>query len=472
MNSQLAADLANFRPILEQTLNEACLFLQDINHRPVTVQPTEMEETRLPSQGLGAQQALTQFIGQYGAFLAGSAGPRYLGFITGGATPASIAGDWLVSAFDQNVSHLMGSSAYDIEVETIELLKQLFHLPDAFAGAFVSGATMSNFVSLAQARQWVANQKGIDVAQEGLYALPTVCVLSGSPHSSIYKALSMLGMGRNSLQVIPVLSEREAIDVKALETQLELRQGEPCIVVANAGTVNTVDFDDLQQIGQLKSKYNFWLHVDAAFGGFSSCSPTYSHLMGGIGYADSITIDAHKWLNVPYDSAMQFTRHRDLQVDVFKNSAAYLGPITSKPDFSNLTPENSRRFRALPAWFTLVAYGKEGYQEIVERNCYLARQLGEKVNQSSEFRLLAPTRMNVVCFTLQSDLELADDVNRFLAALQQEGDVFLTPTVYKGTPGIRAAFSNWRTTEGDIAIIWKAMYATAKQIKDERRVTH
>jgi glutamate/tyrosine decarboxylase-like PLP-dependent enzyme len=207
----------------------------------------------------------------------------------------------------------------------------------------------------------------------------------------------------------------------------------------------------------LKKKYNFWMHVDAAFGGFASCSEKYKKLMDGINHADSVTIDAHKWLNVPYDAAMQFTRYKNIQVKVFQNQAAYLGDPSLMPDSMHFTPENSRRFRALPSWFTLMAYGKDGYREIVERNCSVAYNLGEQIKASSEFRLLAPVRMNVVCFSFALKEITMDEVRSFLSAVRDDGRVFFTPTLYKGTPGIRAAISNWQTELADVELGFDAL---------------
>lgn len=179
--------------------------------------------------------------------------------------------------------------------------------------------------------------------------------------------------------------------------------------------------------------------------------------MMGINHADSVTVDAHKWLNVPYDAAMQFTKHKALQLKVFQNSAAYLGDPAQSPDFFHYTPENSRRFRALPSWFTLMAYGKEGHQEIVERNCDCASMLGSMIQNSSEFKLLSSVRMNVVCFTFNQENPSATEIAKFLAKVRDDGRTFFTPTNYKGVPAIRAAFSNWQTTEEDVTIAFHTL---------------
>ncbi|HNH78784.1 MAG TPA: pyridoxal-dependent decarboxylase [Anaerolineales bacterium] len=457
MNNQLKNDLDNLSSLLEQTRQASENYLRELAIRPPAAAYSKKENLKISVQGIGAEKTLQMFLERFGDHMPASNGPRFWGLVTGGTTPASLLGDWLTSVYDLNLSHAGNSVAPDIEVEAISMLRELFGLPASFSGTFVTGATMSNFAGLAIAREWIGRQHGKSVSQEGLQAIPPVRILSCEAHASSFKALGMLGLGRNSLKVIPRLPEnREAVDVIELRKALEELNGEPCVVIANAGTVNTVDFDDIEAIAAMKSKFKFWLHVDAAFGGFAACSPKFEHLLKGIEHADSITIDAHKWLNVPYDSAMIFTQHRDLQIAVFQNSGAYLGAIAEPVDFIHLSPENSRRMRALPAWFSLMAYGREGYRDVVERNCEMAEQLGMKISASKEFRLLAPVRMNVVCFTLHDAVD-TERVKTFLANLRDDGRVFMTPTTYMGTPAIRAAFSNWRTTETDLEIAWQAM---------------
>lgn len=455
MNDILKHDWQHQDQILETAVNAANQFLQSLPDRPAAAIPTPGSLADLPETGWGAEVALAHFRATYEAQLAGTAGPRYFGFVTGGATPAALAGDWLTAVYDQNPASDHDSIAAHVEQEALHFLRQLFGLPVEFVGTFVSGATISNFVGLSQARQWAALQMGVDTAVDGLYRLAPIPVLAGTPHSSSYKSLAMLGMGKNNIMLVPTLPNREAMDIEALELALTEMDG-PAIVIASGGTVNIVDFDDLQALVQLKEKHNFWLHLDAAFGGFAACSPRFAHLMAGAAGADSITIDAHKWLNVPYDAAMTFTRHPELQVAVFQNAAAYLGEMGEQPAPVHWTPQNSRRFRGLATWMTLLAYGRDGYQEIVERNCDQASWLGSQIELSDQFRLLAPVQMNVVCFTLAGEPTLAE-VNDYLTRLQSDGRVFLTPTNFQGTPGIRAAISNWQTTHGDMEMAWAAI---------------
>ncbi len=454
MNEHLKHDLQHFDEILEQTARMASNTLRDIDTRPVAVAPKAFKPASLESHGVGFAGALESFQTRFAPGFSASAGGRYLGFVTGGATPAALAGDWLTSTFDQNPTSGLDSSAPDLERETIGMLRELFGLSNAHSGVFVSGATMSNFVGLALAREWIADRLGKSAAQDGLHAIGPIRVLSGAAHSSVYKALSMLGMGRSSLERVALEAGRERVDIMALEQLLE-RSTQPCIVVANAGTVNTVDFDDLIKILELKRRHAFWLHVDAAFGGFAALSKRHAHLIAGLEQADSICIDAHKWLNVPYDAAMLFTKRRDLQVRVFQNSAAYLGLPTENPDFVHLTPENSRRLRALASWFSLNAYGRNGHAEIVERCCQLAQQLGALIELHPQLELLAAVQMNVVCFALRNTTQERNAA--FIQAIADDGRVFLTPTVYLGRPAIRAAFSSWRTENADLEMIWSAL---------------
>ncbi|MGW3630366.1 pyridoxal phosphate-dependent decarboxylase family protein [Streptomyces sp. NPDC005122] len=451
MHPVLAEDRARFTELLRSVSELAGRELAAVDARPAAQLGPAPKPQPLPAEGTGTEGALARFTERWSPGFSGSAGPRYLGFVTGGATPAALAADWLTGVYDQNVGGGIGSSATALERETLAWLRELFGLSEAHSGAFVTGATMSNTVGLAIGREWLGEQRNVSVSDDGVAALGPVTVLSGAPHSSIGKATSVLGLGRASVRRVPLLpGNREAVDVAALEGALEGMDGRPAIVVANAGTVDTVDFDDLRAIAALKDRHSFWLHVDGAFGAFAALLPSHSHLTDGLDTADSVCLDLHKWFNVPYDSAVVFTRRQDLQVRVFHNSSPYLGPPSlPDPDFLHLTPESSRRLRALTAWFSLVAYGRDGHREIVARNTGLARRLGDALVGVPHLRLLAPVRLNTVCFTLADD-PTPDRVQAAARAIAATGEVFVTPTVYGQVPALRAAFSNWRTTQSDM----------------------
>ncbi len=465
MINQLQKDLEQLGELFHQTQAQSLAYLSGLENRPTSTQHTVEHKKILQENGIGTLGALQQFNKRFEPLMVGSSGPRYWGFVTGGTTPAGIAGDWLTTIYDQNPQGLNGQGdvSANVEIETIHLLLDLFHLPSDFFGGFVTGATMSNFTCLAVARQWVGTQNEKDIAKEGITS--SIKVISTTPHSSSIKSLSLLGIGSsNVIKIETAKGNRESIDMDALENYFKSNSKESVILLSSAGTVNTVDFDDFNAIAKLKEKYSFWWHIDAAFGGFAACSSHRQHLVAGWEGADSITIDCHKWLNVPYESALFFVKqkHSVLQVETFQNSnAPYLGNPMENFNYLNFLPENSRRLKALPAWFTLMAYGKDGIREIVDNNIAHAERFGKGIEASLQFELLAPVRLNTVCFTLQGE-ENQEKIKPFLSKLNAMGKVFMTPTIYKERKGIRAAFVNWRTTSEDIDFVLELMCKVIK----------
>ncbi|WP_149205593.1 pyridoxal phosphate-dependent decarboxylase family protein [Flavobacterium johnsoniae] len=460
MNSKLQHDLDNFENILEKAKQQGIDFLNNLETIPTSNKNVIDPKRDLNELGLGSEEALSEFKERLVPLLVSSPGPRYWGFVTGGSTPASIVGDWLASVYDQNTQSItsQGGNSALIEFETINLLLQLLELPDSFLGGFVTGATMSNFTSLAVARQWFGKQFGKDFAKNGISE--TINILTATPHSSSIKSLSMLGIGSQNYTVVKTIEgNREALDIADLEEKIKALNGKPFILISSAGTVNTADFDDFEAIAELKEKYNFWWHIDGAFGGFAAVSEKYKHYVKGWEGADSITIDCHKWLNVPYESAFYLIKkeHVNLQIETFQNSnAPYLGNPLENFNYLNVVPENSRRLRALPVWFSLVAYGKEGFCDIIEKSILLALHFANAIVDDGRFELLAPIRLNNVCFTLKGD-ENQEKAGAFLTKLNDTGKVFMTPTVYQNKKGIRASFVNWRTNEEDIRIVIEEM---------------
>lgn len=252
MNEQLLQDFAQIEQLLDAVKKQGTDYLQHLTYRSSVGQKPQSEASPLPAQGVGTLHALEQFNTRFEPLMVGSSGPRYWGFVTGGATPASIVGDWLTTIYDQNPqgTTAQGDVSALIELETIQLLLELFELPKDFLGGFVTGATMSNFTCLAVARQWLGDQLGKDIAKEGVSG--QMSVLTATPHSSAVKSLAMLGLGSSNYTKIRVLpGNREAIDVTDLEEKILELHGQPFILITSGGTVNTVDFDDFEAIAAL-----------------------------------------------------------------------------------------------------------------------------------------------------------------------------------------------------------------------------
>jgi glutamate/tyrosine decarboxylase-like PLP-dependent enzyme len=386
----------------------------------------------------------------------------------GGSTPAALGADWLTSTVDQ-VAFAWVSSPLAARLEQIGVgwLRELFELPADFTGVLTSGATMANFTGLAAARNWWAEQHGVDVEADGLAGAPRVPVFSsGHLHPSAVEALGLLGIGRSARILAQDGTGR--LDLDALERELAALDGAPSILIGNAGEVNAGEFDPIDALADLAERHGAWLHVDGAFGLFARVTPEAAPLAAGVERAHSVIADCHKWLNVPYDCGVTFVREPARLAAAFAAGAPYL-PATDdpQPSFGYLGPENSRRARSLAVWATLRAYGRDGYRAMVERHLALARRLAERVEAEPELELLAPAKLNIVCFRWRPDgadeAEL-DDLNRQLGAdLLEDGRVFAGTTVYDGRVAFRPAIVNWRTREQDVDALMDVLLELARR---------
>jgi glutamate/tyrosine decarboxylase-like PLP-dependent enzyme len=413
----------------------------------------------LPDDGAGSLAALRELMDAAESGATRSAGPRFFHFVMGGGTPAALAADWLTSALDQ-IAFNWVSSPFASRLEQISLvwLKELFGLPAEWSGVLTTGATTANFTGLAAGRRWWGLEHGVDVEEEGLSGLPPVPVLAGGyVHASALKALAMLGVGRGQVRVLAADATGQ-LDLDAFARALRELDGEPAILLATAGDVNAGGFDPLDAMADLAAERRAWLHVDAAFGLLAACSPRTQELVRGIDRANSVAVDGHKWLNVPYDCAAAFVQDAELHEGAFTATAAYLGASDpSRPAFSSLGPEMSRRARALPVWATLRAYGRDGYRAMVERHLDLAGRLAEQVDAEPELERLGDVPLNVVCFRYRPEgvpEDELDELNRRLGqAVLDDGRVFFGTTVYGGKVAFRPAIVNWRTGPEDVDLI-------------------
>lgn len=439
---------------------ESLRYLAGLDDRPARSQrPDEANASfraPLPEHGAGAAAALRELLDRGLDATVASAGPRCFHFVIGGSTPAALGADWLTAALDQ-MAYAWVSSPLGVELERLSLdwLKELFGLPAAWGGVMTTGATMANFVGLAAGRQWWGERHGRDVHEDGLAGLPEVPVLSsGFIHGSAVKCLGMLGMGRSTVRRLA----RDAygrLDLGALEEALARLEGAPAIVVATVGEVDAGESDPVEAVADLAEHHGAWLHVDGAFGLFARVSPRTAALAAGVERADSVSVDGHKWLNVPYDCGFGFVREPELMARAFRYTGAYLpAPDDPRPVLGAVGPESSRRARALTVWATLKAYGRSGCREMVEHHLDLAARLARQVDAAPELERLAEVPLSVVCFRAdpgdRSEEELDRLNERLGEAILDDGRYYAGTTTYGGRVALRPALVNWRTREEDV----------------------
>jgi glutamate/tyrosine decarboxylase-like PLP-dependent enzyme len=375
--------------------------------------------------------------------------PRYFGFVIGGAYPVALAADWLVSTWDQNAGiYAISPLAAVLEEVAAQWLLDLFDLPRESGVGFVTGCQMANFTCLAAARHAVLERAGWDVEADGLTGAPRIHVVaSAESHITIDVALRHLGLGTRSVHRVPT-DEQGRMDADALRDVLATLEG-PVIVCAQAGNVNTGAFDPLAEIGRLARERGAWLHVDGAFGLWARASARHRALADGVELADSWATDAHKWLNVPYDSGVAMVRDAAAHRAAMTSVAAYLvqtqGPERDAVDW---VPEFSRRARGVPVYATLRALGRDGVQDLVERCCARARQMADALAKDDGVRILNEVALNQVLVRFGDSDELTRAV---IDGVQREGTCWLGGTTWQGQGAMRISVSNWATTEDDAA---------------------
>jgi glutamate/tyrosine decarboxylase-like PLP-dependent enzyme len=380
------------------------------------------------------------------------AGPRFFGFVVGGALPVTVASQWLASAWDQNaVLERITPAVARLEQIALRWLLDVLRLPPSAGGGFVTGATMANFTALAAARHAVLRAAGWDVEARGLFGAPPVTVVAGGEaHPSLLKALGLLGMGRTRIHGVPVDSQG-----RMRADRLPPLSG-PAIVCAQAGNVNTGACDAVGEICRIVKPAGAWVHVDGAFGLWASASPAHAYLTEGVAAADSWATDAHKWLNVPYDSGLAFVRDAEALRAAMAVTAAYLPPGETR-DPSDFTPELSRRARGVEVWAAVRSLGRSGLARMIQRTCRHAARFAAGLAAAGH-RVLNEVVLNQVLVSFGDPAA----TERVIDAVQAEGTCWCGGTVWQGQRAMRISVSSWATTDQDVERSLEAILRAAE----------
>jgi glutamate/tyrosine decarboxylase-like PLP-dependent enzyme len=438
--------------LLRRTTELASAYLDTLDTRPIRPDAGYEQLLRtfdgpVPDEGLEPLAVIEGLALDAEPGLSGMGSGRYFGFVIGGAVPASLAADWLVSAWDQNAGLASPTPAVSaIEAVAGRWVLELLDLPAHASFAFVTGCQMANVTALAAARHAVYARRGIDLPEHGLAGAPPLRVVVGEKrHVTLTRALRLLGIGRAQEVVVPA-DDQGRMRVEHLQDALA--GADPTIVCAQAGEVNTGAFDDLPAIIEAAHGAGAWAHVDGAFGLWARAAPSLRELAAGAEQADSWATDAHKWLNVPYDCGIALCAHPEAHAAAMEYAAPYLAVSSQavERDPMGYSPEFSRRARSLPVWAAIRSLGRSGVAELVERSCAHARTLAEGLVAIEGVQLLNEVVLNQVLLRFETDAR----TDAIVEAIQDEGEAWLSGTTWAGRRAIRISVSNWRTDDEDV----------------------
>jgi glutamate/tyrosine decarboxylase-like PLP-dependent enzyme len=445
------------RALLEQTAARAATYLEGLAERRVApeVGVDELREALsvpLQRDPLPGDQVVAELCEAAEDGLMATAGPRFFGFVIGGALPAAVAADWLATAWDQNAGLYVAAPAATVAEETaVTWLKQLLRLPADASVGLVTGGQMANFTCLAAARHHVLQQVGWDVERRGLVGAPALHVLAGdSHHVTIPRALRFLGLGTDA--VIEVATDRQGrMRPEALQTALRMAPG-PTIVCAQLGDVNTGALDPVGAIAEVAHAHGAWVHVDGAFGLWARASRRLDAATEGTERADSWSTDAHKWLNVPYDCGLAFTAHPGAHRAAMGTHASYLVHSEgAERDAMDWNPEFSRRARGLAVYAALRSLGTAGVEALVDRCCALARRFADAFDAADGAEVVNDVVLNQVLVRFPDPAGDTDGRTRaVIERVQRDGTCWLGGSTWHGRQVMRISVSGWSTTEEDV----------------------
>ena len=381
-------------------------------------------------------------------------GGRYFGFVIGGTLPAVMAANWLAGAWDQNAGlRIMSPVAAELEDIALSWICDVLRLPMDCDGGLVTCATAANFSGLAAARSALLAREGWNVEEDGLFGAPPIEVIVGDEyHASMQKALSMVGFGKNRVKRVPTDAQgRMRVDKLP---KIPVRS----IVCIQAGNVNTGAFDPAEEICTRAKEAGAWVHVDGAFGLWARVSSKYAELTRGLELADSWALDAHKWLNVSYDSGVVLLRDGMALKRAMAMSAAYLQAGALR-EAANHVPESSRRARGVEIWAAMKSLGRSGVRELVERTCTLAQLFAGKLHAAG-FEILNDVVINQALVSFGS----AEMTREVIRRVQEEGTCWCGGTVWQGKTAMRISVSSWATTVEDIERSAEAIVRIARGV--------
>jgi glutamate/tyrosine decarboxylase-like PLP-dependent enzyme len=462
---------SQFEAPLSLALHHSLAYLESLASGPVapsvTLDTLRANLTRpLNNEGAPADRVIAELVRDVESGIMGSAGGRFFAWVMGGSVPASLAADWLASAWDQNaVTYQSGPAAAIAEEVAAGWLKEILGLPASASFAFVTGCQMAHVTCLAAARHALLASRDWDVERRGLYGAPPIRILTSTErHGTCERALRYLGLGLDHVVDLPVDDTGRLVPA-ALAAALAAAPGVPTIIILQAADLNIGAYDSFAELIPMARRHGAWVHVDGAFGLWAAASPRFRHLLAGAGDADSWATDGHKWLNVPYDCGYAFVAHPADHRAAMSHRPPYIAFDQQARDEMDWSPEWSRRARGFATYAALRQLGRNGVAAMVERCCDHARSLALGIGRIPGAEVLWEPTVNqgLVRFLDPDGRDHDRRTEEVIASLTTGGEAFFQPTTWRGKRAMRISVCNWQTSEADVERVIQAVAEAIRQ---------